>query len=96
MLFIAFNTKAGDNMLLSLYPVPLKTNTLFVSFTQKTDIEIVELRNLIGRKIQSRISRGATQVSFENMSDLPNGIYMVLAKDAFGKIVETQKFIINK
>ena len=90
-----------DNKVFSLYPVPLKTSKLSVKLnTDNADhakIAKVELRNLIGKKLQSHdFDKNTEEVIFEDMDTYPNGIYVVLAIDAYGKIIETAKFIINK
>lgn len=90
-----------DNKLFSLYPVPLKSSKLSVKRNadnaDNAKIATVELRNLIGKKLQSReFDKNTEEVVFEDMDAYPNGIYVVLAIDAYGKIIETAKFIINK
>lgn len=90
---------AGDeNKIFSLYPVPLKTSKLTVKRNIfNNDFTTVELRNLIGKKLQEKeFPKGAEEVSFEDMDTYPNGVYVVLAKDSYGKIIESAKFIINK
>ena len=85
----------------SLYPVPLKTSKLVVK--RNTDnannikIAKVELRNLIGKKLQGAdFDKNTEEVVFEDMDSYPNGIYVVLAFDSYGKIIESSKFIINR
>lgn len=93
---------AGDEQkLFTLFPIPLKSNTLFVERNKDSKdcmkITQVELRNLIGKRLQSiPFSADLMKVSFDNMDEYPNGIYVVLAFDSYGKIIETSKFIINK
>ncbi len=95
LMLLCLQSIAKDNIL-SMYPVPVKSDILNVSIPSTAGITLVEIRNLIGKRIQTRTATGATVVTFTNLSELPNGIYMVLAKDSFGKIVESQKLIINK
>ena len=90
-----------DSKMFSLYPVPVKTSKLSVK--RNTDnaengkIATVELRNLIGKKLQSHeFEKNTEEVIFEDMDSYPNGIYVVIAIDSYGKIIETAKFIINK
>jgi hypothetical protein len=93
---------AGDEVkMFSLYPVPLKTSRLSVKRNaqnaENSKIAKVELRNLIGKKLQSHdFENNTEEVVFEDMDSYPNGIYVVIALDAYGKIIETAKFIINK
>lgn len=90
---------AGDeNRLVSLYPVPLKGSVLSVRLNAPgSAVAGAELRNLIGRKLQEKnFPKGGNELVFEDMDTYPNGIYVVLAKDAYGKIVEIAKFTINR
>ena len=44
-----------DNRLFTLYPVPLSSSTLTVSATSiYTNIGSIELRNLVGKKLQEK------------------------------------------
>lgn len=90
-----------DNKMFSLYPVPLKTSKLSVKRntqnTENSKIAKVELRSLIGKKLQSHdFDKNTEEVIFEDMESYPNGIYVVIALDSYGKIIETAKFIINR
>jgi len=86
-----------DNRLFTLYPVPLSSSTLTVSATSiYTNITSVELRNLVGKKLQEKTMVGGKNVVFQDMDIYPNGLYVIIAKDVNGKILETSKFIINK
>jgi len=99
LLFSVRAFAGGDDVkIFSLYPVPLKTNRLFVHFNLTTPtVSSVELRNLIGKKIQEKKCHAEIHdLVFEDMNLNPNGIYIVLAKDAQGKVIEILKFIINK
>lgn len=91
---------AGNNdiKLFSLYPVPLVTPRLTVKMNQTSvEVSAFELRNLIGKKLQEKkLPKSAEEVVFEEMDTYPNGIYIILAKDAFGKIIETSKFTIDR
>jgi hypothetical protein len=94
----AFASGGEENKLFSLYPVPLKGSRLSVKLnTGNSGIIAVELRNLIGKKLQNRqFAQGEIEITFEDMDVYPNGVYVVLGKDIYGKIVEISKFIINK
>lgn len=101
-LLAAFRLIAGEDMkMFSLYPVPLKTSKLSVKrntqHAENSKIAKVELRSLIGKKLQSHdFDKNTEEVIFEDMETYPNGIYVVIALDAYGKIIETAKFIINR
>ena len=86
-----------ENRLFTLFPVPLTSNTLTVSATSiYTNIGTIELRNLVGKKLQEKTMVGGKNVVFQDMDVYPNGLYVIIAKDVNGKILETSKFIINK
>ena len=99
LLYIPAIAGSGDdNKMISLFPVPLKGSRLTVKLNVSNSlISAVELRNLIGKKLQEKaFSKGENEVVLEDMDTYPNGVYVVLAKDSYGKIVEISKFIINK
>lgn len=99
VLFVLSALGAGDeNRLVSLYPVPLKGSVLSVRLNAPNSaVAGAELRNLIGRKLQEKnFPKGNNELVFEDMDTYPGGIYVVLVKDAFGKIVEIAKFTINR
>lgn len=86
-----------DNRLFTMFPVPLKLSTLTVRPTSTyTNIATVELRNLVGKKLQEKTIVSGGDAVFQDMDTYPNGLYVIVAKDANGKILETSKFIINK
>jgi len=93
LLFTQLLAYAGDdNKMFSLYRVKRNTDN-----AENGKIATVELRNLIGKKLQSHeFDKNTEEVIFEDMDSYPNGIYVVIAIDSYGKIIETAKFIINK
>lgn len=98
MLSIQCMAGSDEIKLISLYPVPLKSSVLNVNINfGGSGIASIEIRNLIGKKIQEKqVPFGADKVEFENLDTNPNGVYMALAKDANGKVLVISKFIINK
>lgn len=100
-LFLAsLQSHAGEDevRMFSLYPVPLKSSRLFFRVNYSgTGISTVEVRNLIGKKIQEKpLPAGVSELSFDNMDANPNGVYVVVAKNGNGKVLEISKFILNK
>jgi hypothetical protein len=93
-----FFVKAEDTKSFSLFPIPVKSEKVSVKLANaNTNIVSFELRNLVGRKLQEKaVPRGADEISFDEMSGYPNGIYVVMAKDVTGKVIEISKFVINK
>jgi len=85
-----------DDKLFSLWPVPLTSDVLTVKISSHTTIATFEIRNLVGKKLQEKKYSGEDELVFTDMSLYYNGIYVVVARDAKGKIVETLKFTISR
>lgn len=84
---------------LTLYPIPANTNLIVrLSPALRSEVDKVEVMNLIGRKMteQTILDRTSTEITFNNISEMPQGIYMVVAKDKFGKIVQSAKMVVNR
>ena len=81
-----------------LFPVPLKVNELKVRMTAATagKASSIELRNFIGKKLQSVQCGGKKNLEFTEMRQYPEGVYIVLVKGKNGKIIESRKFMISK
>lgn len=92
-------TITNQEKTLTVYPVPVKTTVhVRISPALRPDIDKLEIISLIGRKIteQSIIDPNTTDVSFSNLNQYPSGIYMIIARDKYGKIVKSAKMIIDK
>lgn len=89
---------AEDIKLLSLYPVPLKSSTLSVKINLTgSGITKLELRNLIGKKIEEKeVFPSTEEVYFYGVDTNPDGVYIIIARNANGKVLEISKFILNK
>ncbi|HNB81191.1 MAG TPA: T9SS type A sorting domain-containing protein [Chitinophagaceae bacterium] len=99
LVFFTLHLRAGDEVrLMSLYPVPLKNSTLNVRINiPGSGLAHLELRNLIGKKLQEQeVPAGTEEVVFGSMDTYPNGVYVVVAKNASDKVLEISKFIMNK
>ncbi len=84
---------------ITLYPIPANTIiNIRLSPALKSEVDKREIVNLIGRKLTEQMifDRTSTEISFNNLSELPQGIYMVVARDKFGKIIQSAKLIINR
>jgi len=84
---------------ITVFPIPAN-NVVNVRLTSslRNDIDKVEIVNLIGRKLteQTIIDRNTTDITFNNLGDMPQGIYMVVARDRAGKIIQSAKMVINR
>ncbi len=84
---------------ITVYPIPANSSVnVRLSSSLRTEVEKVEIINLIGRKLseQTIIDRSTTDITFNNLNEMPQGIYMVVARDRSGKIVQSAKMIINR
>ncbi len=84
---------------ITVYPLPASTSVnIRLSASLKNDVDKVEIVNLIGRKLteQTIIDKSTTDITFNNLSEMPQGIYMVVARDKGGKIIQSAKMVINR
>lgn len=92
-------TITNQEKTLTVYPVPVKTTVhIRISPALRPEIDKLEIISLIGRKIteQSIIDPNTTDVSFNNLNQYPSGIYMIIARNKYGKIVKSAKMVIDK
>lgn len=84
---------------LTVYPMPV-TNVAHVKLSPalRQEVNSLEIINLIGRKLteQTIIGKTTTDVSFTDLNEFPKGIYMVIARDKYGKIIQSAKMILTK
>jgi hypothetical protein len=84
---------------ITVYPIPANNVVnIRLSSSLRNEVEKVEIINLIGRKLteQPIIDKGTTDITFNNLSEMPQGIYMVVARDKSGKIIQSAKMVINR
>lgn len=84
---------------ITVYPVPANSIVnVRLSSGLRNEVDKVEIINLIGRKLteQAIIDKSTTNITFNNLSDMPQGIYMVVARDKSGKIIQSAKMVINR
>lgn len=92
-----FNT-SGDKKIVA-YPIPANN---FVSFKLspglKAETRTVDLVSVIGRTVATqRVNAGDNDdIIFNNLAQLPEGVYIGVAKNADGKILQTTKLIIQR
>jgi hypothetical protein len=101
LLFVLFSVVSyaaqGDDPPVSLYPVPLNTNILKIKLLPSVleKAKTIELRNFIGRKLRGENIK-SREIEFGDMSQYPEGVYVIIIKDGSGKIIESAKFMIAK
>lgn len=84
---------------LTVYPIPANNRvSVRLSAALRQEVDKVEIVNLIGRKITEQviIDNNTTEITFNDLGDFPEGIYMVMARDKSGKIIQSSKMVINR
>lgn len=82
-----------------VFPTPADTRAYVrLSPALKSKVDKVEIINLIGRKIKEQkiITKSTTEISFNDIGELPQGIYMVVARDEYGQILQSAKLVISR
>jgi len=90
---------SNQDKTISIYPIPANNIVnIKLSPALKNDVEKVEIINLIGRKLteQTILDRSSLNITFNNLGELAEGIYMVVARDKYGKIIQSAKMVINR
>jgi len=84
---------------LTVYPIPANSRVnIRLSAALRQVVDKVEIVNLIGRKLTEQviIDKNTTEITFNDLGDFPEGIYMVIARDNAGKIIQSSKMVINR
>ncbi len=93
------NIITNQDKTITLYPIPANTTiNIRLSPALRNEVDKLEIVNLIGRKLTEQMifDRTSTEISFNNLAEIPQGIYMVVARDKYGKIIQSAKLIINR
>ncbi len=73
-------------MKISVYPNPV---TNFISINKADNVNAISVFNLVGRKLKT--FRDIEKDQRYDVSDLPNGMYLVQILDSANKIITTQR-----
>lgn len=83
---------------LTVYPMPA-TSTAYIRIAAglRNEIDRLEIVNIVGRKVseQKIVDKATTEVVFNNLNTVPKGLYMVVARDKFGKVLQSAKLLLN-
>ncbi len=93
------NVISNQERTIVVYPTPANTvATVRLSSSLRNEVSKIEIVNLIGRKIdeQSVFDKNTTEFTFNNLGSAAAGIYMVVARDKVGKIIQSAKMIISR
>lgn len=88
----------NSEKVITIYPIPARTVAYVrISPALQADIEKIEIVNLIGKKIteQTVIDKNISEYIFNNLNEYPKGIYIIITRDKYGKIVQSAKMIID-
>lgn len=88
----------NQERVITIYPVPARSVAhIRMSPALKAEVNKIEIINLIGKKIteQTIIDKNASEIIFSNLNELPKGIYIVVTRDKFGKILLSAKMILD-
>lgn len=89
--FVLFGQSSGEltgsaPVKISIYPNPA---TNFISINKDENVRDIAIFNLVGRKLKT--FEGVEKDEHYDVSDLPNGMYLVQVIDTNKKIVTTQR-----
>lgn len=86
----AFN----ENVLLSIYPNP-SNSILNIPYKMANAGGFIEIRNVLGGLIEQHNTDKGYNLKVLDLSNYTNGIYFVTLKESNGKIISTQKVIVQ-
>lgn len=82
-----------------VYPTPA-TNYVTISLPTglKEYTAKVEIMDISGRRVmeQKKYDRSTSEMTFNNISELPAGVYIISAVDQDGRVLQSSRMIINK
>ncbi len=89
----------GADKKLTAYPTPASNTVYFkLSSGLRAEARTVELVSVIGRTVavQKINANDNDDIVFSNLSQLPEGVYVGVTKNAEGKVLQTTKLIIQR
>jgi hypothetical protein len=90
---------SNESVQLMTYPNPVTSKLVIkISNNNKYAIHKIEIVNVIGKKIreQQLLDKSTNELYFNDLADVPQGIYLVIARDENGKVIQSNKFMIEK
>ena len=84
---------------MSVYPTP-STNYVTISLPSglRENTAKLEVMDITGRKVleQKKYDPSTSEITFNNISDLPAGVYIISAVDQEGRILQSSRMIVSK
>lgn len=88
-----------NNKKMSVYPTP-SSNYVTISLPPglREQTAKVEIMDISGRKVleQKKYDKYTSEITFNNISELPAGVYVVSALDSEGRLLQSTRLIVNK
>lgn len=84
---------------MSVYPTPASHFVnVAIPIGMRETVERIQIMDITGKVIleQKIWNKNVESVSFNNLSALANGIYIIAARDQEGKLLQSSKMVINK
>src|SRR5690606_39242840 len=84
---------------MSVYPTP-STNYVTISLPSglRENTAKLEVIDITGRKVleQKKYDPSTSEITFNNISDLPAGVYIISDVDQEGRILQSSRMIVSK
>lgn len=90
---------SNESIEITTYPNPV-INVLNIKLSPalRQQVYKIQIVNIVGKKIREQqvLDRNTTDVAFSDLDDVPQGVYLVIARDEFGKVLQSNKFMLSK
>lgn len=84
---------------MTVYPTPANNFvTVAIPVGLREDLDRIQILDISGRMVteQRILNKSIESVTFNNLSSLANGVYIIAARDREGRMIQSSKMIINK
>lgn len=84
---------------LSVYPTPASSFVnVSVPMGLREQVDKIQILDISGRIVmeQKILNKNISEVSFYNLSTLVDGVYIIVARDREGRMIQSSKMILDK
>ncbi len=84
---------------LSVYPTPASSFVnISVPMGLREQVDKIQIIDISGRVVmeQKILNKNISEVSFYNLSTLVDGVYIIVARDREGRMIQSAKMILDK
>lgn len=84
---------------LSVYPTPASSFVnISVPMGLREQVDKIQIIDISGRVVmeQKILNKNISEVSFYNLSTLVDGVYIIVARDREGRMIQSSKMILDK